>query len=52
MRFDKVSRMTTESLLNSINSWAADRGLNFTAGILPAPPALLDIRPMKRRIRE
>jgi hypothetical protein len=37
--------MTTELLLNSINSWAADRGLNFTAKSLPAPPPFLDTRP-------
>lgn len=36
--------MTTELLLNSINSWATDRGLNFTAESLPAPPPFLDAR--------
>lgn len=36
--------MTTEHLLDSINSWAAGHGLNFTAESLPAPPALLDAR--------
>ena len=27
---------------NSINSWAAERGLNFTAESLPSPPPFLD----------
>jgi len=34
--------MTAEALLDSINSWAAERGLNFTAESLPAPPPILD----------
>ena len=34
--------MTTEALLDSINSWAAESGLNFTAESLPAPPPFLD----------
>jgi hypothetical protein len=34
--------MTTESLLDSISSWAAGHGLNFTAETLPAPPPFLD----------
>lgn len=34
--------MTTDPLLDSINSWATERGLNFTAQSLPAPPPFLD----------
>ena len=34
--------MTTDPLLDSINSWATERGLNFTAESLPSPPPFLD----------
>ena len=37
--------MPDESILESINSWATERGLNYTAESLPSPPPFLDSRP-------
>lgn len=38
--------MTNDTILNAVTDWASIRGLHHDVQLLPAPPALLDLRPL------